>query len=353
MLRSCSFASPSSTIARTLPSPSRTTRPYGSVRAGSKVSTVAAASFSRCASTRRWSKSGVNSGESPDSTRTSPSKPARAVRAAAMASPVPRASGCTATVTPTCATASSVCGEVTTTSGSAPSARAVSITQSTSRRPSSGWRCFGVSERIRVPRPAAMTTAASLRSFTGDGAGAPGFEPGIAGPKPAALPLGYAPPVRVSPKDGIETAARQSPYGLQVGVASEALALGYAPSLYVCRPRTGLRRPHGQSPYGLQVGVASEALALGYAPSLYVCRPRTGLKRPHGQSPYGLQIGVASDALALGYAQTQWSLSRRREPSRHPESLIARAEEQDQRDGGEKSDDDQRQGADDEHEDRH
>src|SRR5438067_12738686 len=88
-------------------------------------------------------------------------------------------------------------------------------------------------------------------------------------------------------------------------------------------------------------------------PHRYVCRPRTGLRRPHGQSPYGLQIGVASDALALGYAQTQWSLSRRREPSRHPESLIARAEEQDQRDGGEKSDDDQRQGADDEHEDRH
>ena len=34
-----------------------------------------------------------------------------------------------------------------------------------------------------------MTTAAS-RSVK---AGAPGFEPGIAGPKPAALPLGYAP----------------------------------------------------------------------------------------------------------------------------------------------------------------
>src|SRR5438874_8187126 len=40
-----------------------------------------------------------------------------------------------------------------------------------------------------------MTTAASFRSVTdSNGAGAPGFEPGIAGPKPAALPLGYAPP---------------------------------------------------------------------------------------------------------------------------------------------------------------
>ena len=37
------------------------------------------------------------------------------------------------------------------------------ITQSTMRRPSSGCRCFGVAERIRVPSPAAMTTAA--RSF--------------------------------------------------------------------------------------------------------------------------------------------------------------------------------------------
>ena len=30
-------------------------------------------------------------------------------------------------------------------------------------------------------------------------AGAPGFEPGIAGPKPAALPLGYAPPTEGLP----------------------------------------------------------------------------------------------------------------------------------------------------------
>ena len=35
-----------------------------------------------------------------------------------------------------------------------------SRTQSTSGRPRSGWRCFGVADFIRVPRPAAMTTAA-------------------------------------------------------------------------------------------------------------------------------------------------------------------------------------------------
>ncbi len=66
-------------------------------------------------------------------------------------------------------------------------------------RPSAGRAAGGgasaTAERIRVPRPAAMTTAASrVGSVTGGQmAGAPGFEPGITGPKPAALPLGYAP----------------------------------------------------------------------------------------------------------------------------------------------------------------
>src|SRR5579863_5258724 len=49
---------------------------------------------------------------------------------------------------------------------------------------------------MRVPSPAARTTAAMGVSLTlprPEMAGAPGFEPGIAGPKPAALPLGYAP----------------------------------------------------------------------------------------------------------------------------------------------------------------
>ena len=72
--------------------------------------------------------------------------------------------------------------------------RTPSITQSTMRRPRIGWRCFGTSERIRVPRPAAITTAPSvLSSLDGTEAGAPGFEPGITGPKPVALPLGHAP----------------------------------------------------------------------------------------------------------------------------------------------------------------
>src|SRR5262249_27689859 len=128
---------------------------------------------------------------SPVTTSTSPSKPSRLSRAAAAASPVPRGSRCTATVTPSNASLAS--GAVTTTSGSGPSPRVASITQSARRRPGSGCRCFGVSERMRVPSPAARTTAASFE-FVTEIAGAPGFEPGIAGPKPAALPLGYAPP---------------------------------------------------------------------------------------------------------------------------------------------------------------
>jgi hypothetical protein len=49
---------------------------------------------------------------------------------------------------------------------------------------------------MRVPWPPAITTAASFErgwDIVGTLAGAPGFEPGITGPKPVALPLGYAP----------------------------------------------------------------------------------------------------------------------------------------------------------------
>ena len=110
------------------------------------------------------------------------------------ASPVPSGCSCTATVSPS--NWSAVSGEATTTSGSAPSGRAASTIQSTIRRPRIGCRCLGVAERMRVPRPPAMTTAASLgrdSDTVGTLAGAPGFEPGITGPKPVALPLGHAP----------------------------------------------------------------------------------------------------------------------------------------------------------------
>ena len=48
---------------------------------------------------------------------------------------------------------------------------------------------------------------------TGEMAGAPGFEPGIAGPKPAALPLGYAPPQFVLRQVGPDGRASRRPLG--------------------------------------------------------------------------------------------------------------------------------------------
>ena len=51
---------------------------------------------------------------------------------------------------------------------STPASCAAPITQSTIRRPSSGCRCFGVALFMRVPRPAAMTTAARSSVMSGE-----------------------------------------------------------------------------------------------------------------------------------------------------------------------------------------
>ncbi len=155
--------------------------------------TVAAAACDRWVASRASRSAVVRSGVSPERTSTS-SEPARDSRALRTASPVPSGCSCTATANPS--NTSAVSGETTTTSCSARSGRAASTIQSTIRRPRIGCRCLGVAERMRVPRPPAMTTAASLGrdSDTVDTlAGAPGFEPGITGPKPVALPLGHAP----------------------------------------------------------------------------------------------------------------------------------------------------------------
>src|SRR5579871_6498351 len=143
---------------------------------------------------RSRSISAVRSTASPASTSTCSERPSSASRAALAASPVPSGVCWTATSAPSKWAA--VVGEATTTIGSAPASRAAPITQSTMRRPRSGCRCLATDDFIRVPRPAARKTAAigeSLNVREGLMAGAPGFEPGIAGPKPAALPLGYAP----------------------------------------------------------------------------------------------------------------------------------------------------------------
>src|SRR5262245_24535357 len=174
----------------TRPPPSRTMRPYARGSCGSKDRTVAAARSRLWVSTRSSSTSAVRSGVSPESTSTSLCSGASRSWATRTASPVPRGSCCTTMSRPS--KLSLAPGDVTTTIGYAPAPLAASMTQSMTRRPSSGCRCLGVAERILVPSPAAITTAANMSLICGM-AGAPGFEPGIAGPKPAALPLGYAP----------------------------------------------------------------------------------------------------------------------------------------------------------------
>src|SRR5579885_383141 len=155
---SSGLASRASTMRARRFAPSRTMRPYAPGSGASNESTVAVAPSRRWVTTSSSSRSLVSAGTSPFSTSTAPVKPASAARAARTASPVPSGCSCTATSTPVKLPRASA--EVTTTTGSAPAARAAAITQSTRRRPSSGWRCFGTAERMRVPSPAAMTTAA-------------------------------------------------------------------------------------------------------------------------------------------------------------------------------------------------
>ena len=177
---------------------SRRMRPYRPGSPGSKERTVTEARHRRCSSTSPSRSSDVIRGVSPASTSRSPVKSSSASRAEGTASPVPSGRCCTAIVTPAESVPSRSLlpsGEETTTKGSARSGSRAASTQSTRRRPRIGSRCFGRLERIRVPRPAAITTAARGDSVIGLlEAGAGGFEPPVTGPKPAALPLGYAPP---------------------------------------------------------------------------------------------------------------------------------------------------------------
>src|SRR5262249_44310952 len=92
--------------------------------------------------------------------------------------------------------------------------------------------------RRRGLHPRAETRGHDDGGEVSHGTGAPGFEAGIAGPKPAALPLGYAPPLgRVSPNSRVfrdvfgRRSKRQVASTLMIGAASGASALGYAPPL--------------------------------------------------------------------------------------------------------------------------
>src|SRR5512133_353285 len=104
-------------------------------------------------------------------------------------------------------------------------------------------------------------------------AGAPGFEPGIAGPKPAALPLGYAPlrssrgTAATDQPAAIQTAAPAKPAQPLWGIASDAAALGHAP------PRSSTRTAATDQPAPIQTAapakppqppcaIASDAAAL-------------------------------------------------------------------------------------------
>src|SRR5579884_3708080 len=160
---SSGVASAASTIRASRPPPSRTMRPYARAFSGSKPSTAAPPSC-RWASTSARIVAAVSPGTSPFRTSTSPACPASVSRAARTASPVPSGSCCTATSVPSTAGAPS--GETTTTMRSTPASRAAPITQSTMRWPSSGCRCFGFALFMRVPRPAAMTTAASSSAMS-------------------------------------------------------------------------------------------------------------------------------------------------------------------------------------------
>ena len=157
-------ASAASTIRASRPSSSRTIRPYAPTSAGSKERTVAAAPAARCVSTSARIVSGLSAGTSPLRTRTSPPKASSAPRAWRTASPVPSGSSCTAISTPS--SRALVCGEATTTIRSTPASRAASTTQSTILRPRIGCRCFGVALFMRVPIPAAITTAASSSAMS-------------------------------------------------------------------------------------------------------------------------------------------------------------------------------------------
>src|SRR6266496_2537537 len=99
---------------------------------------------------------------------------------------------------------------------------------------------------------------------------------------------------------GFRWPRRQSRPGLQVGVASDALATGFASRGCARLVVAWVGRPQRQSRPGLQVGVASDALATGFASRGCARLVVAWVGRPRRQSRPGLQVGVASDALAEG-----------------------------------------------------
>ena len=194
MRASCSgVASPASTIASTVPPGPRTTRPYDRGSSGTQESTVAAA----CS--RRWVVDELLEQFGGQQRRVA-GEHEEALRAVAdgLASRADRVAGsearsCTATCTSP--NASRLSGEAITTSGAgsavapprAPSPPSVGRGSGAgaSARPSA---CACPAHRPSPPLRVVESVIASVTKT-----GAPGFEPGITGPKPVALPLGHAP----------------------------------------------------------------------------------------------------------------------------------------------------------------
>ena len=138
-------------------------RPYGSARAGSIESTVTAApARSVLGEEPAQQLGGEERRGAVEDEHVAVEAVERALRASATASPVPRGSRLHGDL--------DALGDVLAARRhddhdpvGAELARRCRATQSITRLPSSGCRCFGVAERMRVPRPAAMTTTASGR----------------------------------------------------------------------------------------------------------------------------------------------------------------------------------------------
>ncbi len=115
------------------------------------MTTVAAADSRSCVATMAAISSAETSGTSPESTSTV-SDSSISGSAARTAPPVPSASGWW--IDSTCSGSApemSRSGEVITAILPAPASRAARIGHDTSARPQTGWRTFGIADRIRVP----------------------------------------------------------------------------------------------------------------------------------------------------------------------------------------------------------
>ena len=157
--------------------------------------------LARCVATRSTSSCDVRSGVSPESTSTSPECDSSAECAVRTASPVPSGGSCTTTVTSLSANSSRPVGDATTTSGCGAclaSGLEHPVDHATAEDRMEMLRNGGAHAGAEPSGhddscDGRVVGHRDIRAVRFRMAGAPGFEPGIAGPKPAALPLGYAP----------------------------------------------------------------------------------------------------------------------------------------------------------------